>query len=29
VTVNFTLTDDPKYHTGSYSATLTFTISAS
>jgi hypothetical protein len=29
VTVNFTLTDDPKYDTGSYSATLTFTISAS
>jgi len=29
VTVNFTLTDDPKYPTGSYSATLTFTISAS
>ena len=31
VTVNFTLTDDPKYKTvtGSYSATLTFTISAS
>jgi hypothetical protein len=29
VTVSFTLTDDPKYHTGSYSATLTFTISAS
>jgi hypothetical protein len=28
VTVNFTLTDDPKYKTGSYSATLTFTISA-
>ena len=29
VTLNFTLTDDPKYATGSYSATLTFTISAS
>jgi hypothetical protein len=29
VTVNFTLTDDPKYYTGSYSATLRFTISAS
>ena len=29
VTVNFTLTDDPKYKTGAYSATLTFTISAS
>jgi len=29
VTVNFTLTNDPKYKTGSYSATLTFTISAS
>jgi len=29
VTVSFTLTDDPKYTTGSYSATLTFTISAS
>jgi len=28
VAVNFTLTDDPKYKTGSYSATLTFTISA-
>jgi len=28
VSVNFTLTDDPKYKTGSYSATLTFTISA-
>jgi hypothetical protein len=29
VTVNFTLTDDPKYNTGSnYSATLKFTISA-
>jgi hypothetical protein len=27
--VNFSLTDDPKYKTGSYSATLTFTISAS
>jgi len=29
VTLSFTLTDDPKYHTGAYSATLTFTISAS
>jgi hypothetical protein len=29
VTLNFTLTDDPVYKTGSYSATLTFTISAS
>jgi hypothetical protein len=29
VTLSFTLTDDPKYNTGSYSATLTFTISAS
>jgi hypothetical protein len=29
VTVNFTLTDDPKYQTGKYSATLTWTISAS
>jgi hypothetical protein len=29
VTLTFTLTDDPKYHTQSYSATLTFTISAS
>jgi hypothetical protein len=31
VTLNFTLTDDPEYKvsTGSYSATLTFTISAS
>jgi hypothetical protein len=28
VTLNFTLTDDPKYSVGSYSATLTFTISA-
>jgi hypothetical protein len=28
VTVTFTLTDDPKYKTGSYSATLTWTISA-
>jgi hypothetical protein len=28
VTLNFTLTDDPEYKTGSYSATLTFTISA-
>ncbi len=28
-TVNFLLTNDPKYKTGSYSATLTFTISAS
>jgi len=28
VTLNFTLTDDPQYKTGSYSATLTFTISA-
>jgi len=28
VTVTFYLTDDPKYNTGSYSATLTFTISA-
>jgi len=28
MTVSFTLTDDPKYKTGSYSATLTFTISA-
>lgn len=27
--VTFTLTDDPKYKTGSYSATLTWTISAS
>jgi hypothetical protein len=29
VTVSFTLTNDPKYKTGSYSATLTITISAS
>jgi hypothetical protein len=29
VNLSFTLTDDPKYDTGSYSATLTFTISAS
>jgi hypothetical protein len=29
VTLSFALTDDPKYYTGSYSATLTFTISAS
>jgi len=29
VTLSFTLTNDPKYDTGSYSATLTFTISAS
>jgi hypothetical protein len=29
VTLSFTLTNDPKYNTGSYSATLTFTISAS
>jgi hypothetical protein len=29
MTLSFTLTDDPKYATGSYSATLTFTISAS
>jgi hypothetical protein len=28
VNLNFSLTDDPKYKTGSYSATLTFTISA-
>jgi hypothetical protein len=28
VSLNFSLTDDPKYKTGSYSATLTFTISA-
>jgi hypothetical protein len=28
VTVNFSLTDDAKYQTGSYSATLIFTISA-
>ena len=28
VNLNFTLTDDPKYKTGSYSATLIFTISA-
>jgi hypothetical protein len=28
VNLNFTLTDDPKYKTGSYSTTLTFTISA-
>jgi hypothetical protein len=28
VTLNFTLTDDPNYKTGSYSATLKFTISA-
>jgi hypothetical protein len=28
VTLNFALTNDPKYRTGSYSATLTFTISA-
>jgi len=28
VILNFSLTDDPKYKTGSYSATLTFTISA-
>jgi hypothetical protein len=27
--VTFTLTDDPKYKTGAYSATLTWTISAS
>jgi hypothetical protein len=27
-TLNFALTNDPKYRTGSYSATLTFTISA-
>ena len=27
-TVNWTLTNDPKYKTGSYSATVTFTISA-
>jgi hypothetical protein len=29
VTLNFTLTDDPAYKAGSYSATVTFTISAS
>jgi len=29
VTLNFALTDDPKYKTGAYTATLTFTISAS
>lgn len=28
VTLNFSLTDDPKYKTGSYTATLIFTISA-
>jgi len=28
VTLNFSLTNDPKYKTGSYAATLTFTISA-
>jgi hypothetical protein len=28
VNVNFALTDDPKYKTGAYSATLTWTISA-
>jgi hypothetical protein len=28
VNLNFSLTDDPKYKTGFYSATLTFTISA-
>jgi len=28
VNVTFTLTDDPGYNTGSYSATVTFTISA-
>jgi len=28
VSLTFNLTDDPKYKTGSYSATLTFTISA-
>jgi hypothetical protein len=28
-TVNWTLTNDPKYKTGSYSATATFTISVS
>jgi len=28
LTLNFTLTNDPKYKTGSYAATLTFTISA-
>jgi len=28
VNVNFSLTNDPKYKTGSYAATLTFTISA-
>jgi hypothetical protein len=28
VTMNFSLTDDPKYKTGAYTATLTFTISA-
>jgi hypothetical protein len=28
VTLNFTLTDDPKYKSGSYNATLQFTISA-
>ena len=28
VNLSFTLTNDPKYKTGSYSATLTFTISA-
>ena len=28
VNVNFTLTDDPKYKTGNYSATLTWTIAA-
>jgi hypothetical protein len=26
--LNFTLSDDPKYKTGSYSASLLFTISA-
>ena len=28
VTLNFTLTNDPKYKAGNYAATLTFTISA-
>jgi hypothetical protein len=28
-TTTWTLTNDPKYKTGSYSATVTFTISAS
>lgn len=28
-TINWTLTNDPAYHTGTYSATVTFTISAS